>query len=107
MKQILRLIIVSLVASSLSCFGQTATPVSEKELGAELDAYIRKTMEAFPELPSVAMVVVRDDKPIFMRAYGFANKEAGTKPNEHTPYYIASSTKSYMAMAASILDREG
>jgi CubicO group peptidase (beta-lactamase class C family) len=64
-------------------------------------------MQAIPELPSVAMVVVKDDKPIFMRAYGLANKEEGTKANVNTLYYIASSTKSYMALAAALLDREG
>jgi len=81
--------------------------MSEKEFTSDLDAYIRRTMEAIPELPSVAMVVVKDDKPIFMRAYGLANKEAGTKADANTLYYIASSTKSYMALAAALLDREG
>jgi CubicO group peptidase (beta-lactamase class C family) len=106
MKHIFIFTIVSLVLSPLATLAQAGTQISEKEFSSDLDTYIRRTMEATPELPSVAMVVVKDDKPIFMRAYGLANKEAGTKADANTLYYIASSTKSYMALAAALLDRE-
>ena len=106
MKNILILTLMSLVLAPLSVCAQTA-PVSEKQFASELDAYVRQVMTSIPELPSVAMVVVKDDKPIFMQAYGLANKEAGTKADSNTLYYIASSTKSYMALAAALLDREG
>jgi len=107
MQKMLLLAIVSFVLGPIAACAQVATPVSEKDLDHELDAYIRKAMAAIPEIPSVAMVVVKDGKPIFMRAYGLANKETGTKADANTLYYIASSTKSYMALAAAILDREG
>ena len=107
MKHLLVLTLVSLVLGPVSTCAQTATQISEKEFNAKLDAYIRQAMEAIPELPSVAMVVVKDDKPLFIRAYGFANKEKGTKADANTLYYIASSTKSYMGLAAALLDREG
>ena len=107
MKNILIFTIVSLVISPLAAFAQTGSQNSEKEFASELDAYIRRAMETIPELPSVAMVVVKDDKPIFMQAYGLANKESGTKADANTLYYIASSTKSYTALAAALLDREG
>jgi CubicO group peptidase (beta-lactamase class C family) len=107
MKNILILTIVSLVMGPIGACAQAPAAVSEKDFATELDAYIRKTMEAVPELPSIAMVVVKDDKPIFMRAYGLANKEKGTKADANTLYYIASSTKSYTALAAAMLDREG
>ena len=98
---------MSLVLAPLSVCAQPAAPVSDKEFAAELDAYIRQVMTSFPELPSVAMVVVKDDKPIFMQAYGLANKETGTQADANTLYYIASSTKSYTALAAALLDLEG
>ena len=107
MKHIIFSVIVSLVVSPLALCAQTSAPVSEKELASELDAYIRRSMETFPELPSVAMVVVKDAKPIFMQAYGLANKEKGLKADPAILYYIASSTKSFMALAAALLDREG
>lgn len=107
MKHLIIVIIVNLVLSPLTVLAQIGTPISEKQFSSDLDAYVRQSMQAIPELPSVAMVVVKDDKPIFMRAYGLANKEAGTKADVDTLYYIASSTKSYMALAAALLDREG
>jgi CubicO group peptidase (beta-lactamase class C family) len=107
MKHILITILFSLVLSPFAVLAQETKQISEKEFTSDLDAYIHRTMEAMPELPSVAIVVVKDGKPIFMRAYGFANKEAGTKADNNTLYYIASSTKSYMALAAALLDREG
>ncbi len=107
MKHIIFFIIISLLLNPLAVLAQAGTQISEKEFNSDLDAYIRQSMQAIPELPSVAMVVVKDDKPIFMRAYGLANKQAGTKADINTLYYIASSTKSYMALAAAQLDREG
>jgi CubicO group peptidase (beta-lactamase class C family) len=108
MKQILILTIVSLLVTPLAvCAQVTTSPISEKEFVSELDAFVRRSMEAVPELPSVGIVVVKDDKPIFIRAYGLANKENGTKADANTLYYIASATKSYMALAAALLDREG
>ena len=93
--------------SPFAVLAQETKQISEKEFTSDLDAYIHRTMEAIPELPSVAIVVVKDGKPIFMRAYGLANKETGTRADNNTLYYIASSTKSYMALAAALLDREG
>jgi CubicO group peptidase (beta-lactamase class C family) len=107
MKHILIIMIVSLLISPLTVCGQAGAPLSEKDLTPDLDAQIRKTMEAFPELPAVAIVVVKGDKPIFVRAYGVANRETGTKADVNTLFYIASSTKSYTALAAALLDREG
>jgi CubicO group peptidase (beta-lactamase class C family) len=103
MKEILILTILSLVISPLAVCAQ----VSEKDFASDLDAFVRKTMEAFPEIPSVAIVVVKDDKPIFIQAYGFANKEKGIRADKNTLYYNGSSTKSYTALAAALLDREG
>ncbi len=107
MKHILIFTIISLMLSPVTVCSQAVAQISEKEFSSELDAYVRRTMEAVPELPSVAIVVVKDDKPIFMQAYGVANKATGAKPDANTLYYIASSTKSYMALAAALLDREG
>jgi CubicO group peptidase (beta-lactamase class C family) len=107
MKHLFSFAIVSLVLGPVAVLAQAGTRISEKQFNSDLDAYIRRSMEAVPELPSVAMVIVKDDKPIFMRAYGLANKETGTKADASTLYYIASSTKSYMALAAALIDREG
>src|SRR6185436_9915407 len=80
---------------------------AEKDFTEAYDAQIRKTMATFPDLPGIAIVVIKDDKPIFIRAYGMADREAGIKADTDTLYYIASSTKSFTALAATMLDQEG
>lgn len=105
-------IVISLVALLLNSAGsfvftQTLRPATEKDFSAAFDAQIRKTMETFPELPGIAIVVIKDDQPIFVRAYGMADKEAGIKADNDTLFYTGSSTKSFTALAAALLDQEG
>ena len=97
---------VSLRAQANS-FRHISPPATEKEFTANYDARVRQTLAMFPELPSIAIVVIKDDKPIFLHAYGMADKEAGMKADTDTLYYIASSTKSFTALAAAMLDQEG
>ncbi len=105
-------IVISLVALLLNSaggfvFAQTLPPATEKDFTATYDASVRKTIAMFPDLPGIAIVVIKDDKPIFLRAYGMADKEAGIKADTDTLFYIASSTKSFTALAAAMLDQEG
>jgi CubicO group peptidase (beta-lactamase class C family) len=105
-------IVVSLIALLLNSaspflFAQTLRPASEKDFSAAFDAQIRKTMATFPDLPGIALVVIKDDRPIFVQAYGMADKEAGIKADSDTLFYTGSSTKSYTALAAAMLDQEG
>ncbi len=86
---------------------QSVRPASEKDFAAAYDAKIRKTLAAFPDLPGIAIVVIKDDQPIFVRAYGMADKEAGIKADADTLFYTGSSTKSFTALAAALLDQEG
>jgi CubicO group peptidase (beta-lactamase class C family) len=105
-------IVVTLVAlllnsASLCVFPQTNAPTTEKDFTAAYDAQIRKTLAMFPDFPGIAIVVIKDDKPIFVRAYGMADKEAGIEADTDTLFYTGSSTKSFTAMAAAMLDKEG
>src|SRR3989442_16032529 len=103
-----KLIVISLVALLLNSapvfvFAQTLRPAAEKDFTAAYDAQIRKTMRTFPDLPGIAIVVIKDDRPIFVRAYGMAVKETGIKSNTDTLYYISSSTKSFTSLSAVLL----
>jgi CubicO group peptidase (beta-lactamase class C family) len=105
-------IVISLVAlllnsTGLFCFAQTLPAATEKDFTENYDARVRQTLAMFPDLPGIAIVVIKDDRPIFVRAYGMADKEAGIKADTDTLYYIASSTKSFTALAATMLDKEG
>jgi CubicO group peptidase (beta-lactamase class C family) len=105
-------IVISLIAlllnsATIFVFAQTNAPTAEKDFAEAYDAQIRKTIRTFPDLPGIAIVVIKDDRPIFVRAYGLADKEAGMQADTDTLYYIASSTKSFTALAAAMLDQEG
>ena len=94
----------------LISFFYTQAQVSEsraKELSSKYDAFITQVTQKIPEIPAIAVVVIKDDKPIFIKTYGIADKEAGVKADNNTLFYIASSTKSFTALAAAMLDKEG
>ncbi|HKR60424.1 MAG TPA: serine hydrolase domain-containing protein [Pyrinomonadaceae bacterium] len=100
---------VALLLNSASGFvlAQTDARTAEKEFTAAYDAQISKTLATFPDLPGIVIVVIKEDKPIFLRAYGMADKEAGLKADTDTLFYTGSSTKSFTALAAAMLDQEG
>ena len=104
---VISLVVLLLNSAGVLCFAQTDTGARERDFIAAYDAQVRKTLATFPDLPGIAIVVIKDDRPIFVRAYGMADKEAAIKADNDTLYYIASSTKSFTALTAAMLDKEG
>lgn len=103
-----KVIVVSLVAVILHSMVVSAQiPGAPTDFVANYDAVIRKTLETVPDVPGLAVVVIKDDKPIFIKAYGMADKEAGRKADTDTIWYMGSSTKSFTALVAAMLDRKG
>jgi CubicO group peptidase (beta-lactamase class C family) len=92
-------------AHSQSAAGNTAKDVSL--VTAAYEAAIQKALAKFPDITGIGIVVVKDDKQIFARAYGYADKERGIKADTDTLFYLGSSTKSFTALAAALLDKEG
>jgi CubicO group peptidase (beta-lactamase class C family) len=99
--------IVLLISLIFSTTAPQTRDASKKDFSAAYDAQIRKTLTTFPDLPGIAIVVIKDDRPIFVSAYGMADKEAGIKADTDTLFYTGSSTKSFTALAAALLDQEG
>ncbi len=99
-------LVIALLMNSISIFGQDSGRTPE-DFSRSLDGYIQKSLQRIPDIPAVAVVVIRDDKPIFVRAYGMADREAGIKADTDTLFYIASGTKAFTALAAAMLDKEG
>jgi CubicO group peptidase (beta-lactamase class C family) len=100
-------LMIVLLTNSLGSFAQKADGPYANEFINSYDAYIRTALERLPEIPGIAVVVIKDDKPIFLKAYGMADKEAGAKADPDTMFYIASSTKSFTALAAALMDKDG
>jgi len=106
MKKLIVPALLAVLWNSAVISAQTGA-IPTKQFETAYDAYIRTTLDKIPDVPGVAIVVVKDDKPIFLKAYGMADREAGIKASTDTMWYIASSTKSFTALAAALLDREG
>jgi CubicO group peptidase (beta-lactamase class C family) len=104
---VISLIALLLTSASVFVFAQADSRAAEKDFIGTYDARIRQTITTFPDLPGIAIVVIKDNQPIFLRAYGIADREAGIKADTNTLFYIASSTKSFTALAAAMLDQEG
>jgi CubicO group peptidase (beta-lactamase class C family) len=79
-------VVISLVALLFNSVGIFAQPVAgtQKDFATDYDAFIRKTMEKLPDIPALAVVVIKDGKPIFMKAYGMADIAAVINAYSHT-----------------------
>jgi CubicO group peptidase (beta-lactamase class C family) len=73
---------------------------------AALDSLIDLAVER-EYAPGLGVAIVRDGKVIYQRGAGWADKEAGRRVDSTTLFYIASSTKSFTALATVLLDRVG
>lgn len=74
---------------------------------AETDAFVSDALERLEVVPALTMAVVVDDRVVLARAWGTADREAGTAADARTLFYIASATKPFTALMAAILDAEG
>lgn len=57
--------------------------------------------------PGMSVVVVMDTAVVYIDGYGFADATARRPVTPETVFYIASSTKSFTALATALLDRDG
>ncbi len=94
---ILPLVIVSLLSGE--GYSQPA------ELGTRLDQLVR--FEADNNRFMGSVLVVRDDRVLFSKSYGYANIASRTPNAASTRYPIASLTKQFTAAAALLLETEG
>lgn len=78
-----------------------------QKFSKELNDLITAITSQIKELPGISVVVVKGDQPVFMKSYGYADIANKYPAKNNTPYYIASSTKSFMGMTAAMLDHQG
>ncbi len=62
-----------------------------------IDNYITEKMQ-LPRIPGIALAIVKDDKIIYLKAYGEADS-SGRPVTPQTPFIIGSITKSFTALA--------
>ena len=77
-----------------------------KERLARVDALIARHVQE-NRIPGAVALVLQDGKPVYERAYGWADKEAGRQMTPDTIFRIASQTKAITSAAILMLVEEG
>jgi len=80
-------------------------PIRESAIAKELDAFIKNlvTEDKF----SGAVLMAKDDKPIFQKAYGLASKEFNVPNQLNTKFNVASMGKMFTGIAVAQLAEQG
>jgi CubicO group peptidase (beta-lactamase class C family) len=72
----------------------------------DLDVFIQRAM-ATNLSPGLGVAVVRGDDIVYANGFGVADRERGVRATADTQFYIASTTKSFTALAGSLLAARG
>lgn len=85
----------------------TFSTAAQNKKAEQLKNFINRTLEKYPQIPSIGIAVVDHNTPLLVEGFGLANKEKNEAASAQTAYYIASATKSFNGILASILEDEG
>lgn len=75
-------------------------------VNAKVDTYIRQQMKE-KNIPGLSVAVMKDDKLILSKAYGYSNLEHKVPATNETVYQIMSITKSFTGIATMMMVEEG
>lgn len=84
---------------------KTAAPVNKSLIEKELDAFIKNL--AAEDKFSGAVLLAKDDQPVFQKAYGHASKEFNVLNQMNTKFNIASMGKIFTGIAVAQLAGKG
>jgi CubicO group peptidase (beta-lactamase class C family) len=93
-------------ARSAATSAQTTTAAVSVERLARIDAMLQSYVDR-GLVPGVVALVLRDGRPIYQKAVGWADKEANRPMRMDTLFRIASQTKALTSVAAMTLVEEG
>jgi CubicO group peptidase (beta-lactamase class C family) len=85
--------------------GQQSKKLSDEEITRELDAFLGKVVEA--DGFSGAVLLAKDGKVVFEKAYGVANKDFGAPNRTDTKFNLGSMNKMFTAVAVAQLAEAG
>ena len=89
-----------LIAGVMPAFPQ------EKQDWSSLDQYIRSSMQEW-KVPGVAVAIVHDQSPIYMKAFGVRDIQSNQPVTPDTLFDIGSCTKAFTTAAIAMLVEEG
>ena len=80
--------------------------IHSEKFQRDASAFFRETVKTL-DIPGFAVTAVYDNTTLLADGFGYADLEHKVKAGSGSGYYIASVTKSFMALTAVILDVEG
>jgi CubicO group peptidase (beta-lactamase class C family) len=98
----LQTVLLALSAAVAGASSLAAQEADVRAFAAEVDS-LRQAMR----IPGLSVAVVRDGRVVLARGFGWADVEARVPATEHTPYNIASVTKTISAVVAMRLAERG
>lgn len=108
----LRTFFIVAVVAALAAVAQPEAGVrqsaatADSAVAQDLDAFIESVMAA-NLTPGLAVAVVRGADVLYAKGFGYADRERKLRVNADTLFYIASTTKSFTALAAALLASRG
>ena len=106
MTNLFRLGALTAAAVLLSTPPATAEPEAE-HFRTDADAFIRRAMAEVGVVPGLSIAVVNGDEAVLIAGYGVADLATGAPVDADTRFYIASSTKSFTALAIAAMAARG
>lgn len=97
----------ALIAAVVLAMPGAALAQERDALAPALDAFVRKAMTRVEAVPGLSVAVVDGQGRVLTAGFGVADVESGAPVSAETPFYIASSTKSFTALAIAAMDRRG
>lgn len=96
--------LAALVAAAVLVAPQSAAAGPDAaRFRADADAFIRRAMDQVGVVPGLAIAVVDGENVVLTAGYGVADIETGAPVSANTRFYIASSTKSFTALAVAAM----
>jgi len=68
------------------------------DIATNIEAYLKDKMKEVA-IPGMAVAVIKNNKIVLMKGYGYANVKSGKKVGIHTPFNLASISKPVMGIA--------
>lgn len=95
------------VTQLIFCLFFTLSLNAQTEKAERLTAFIKQTLSATDNLTGLSVAVTNSEGALYSEGFGYANRAQREAITSETSFYIASCTKAYNGLLASLLDGEG
>lgn len=96
--------LILLIINFFSVFPTKAQSDTDKMKVEKIDSFIHMALEKCGVVPGLGVAVVVDDKLLFANGFGHRDVENTLPVTANTGFYLASVTKSFLAMAAAQME---